>query len=174
MLRNMVFSIMNQELVFNFWAIYDAGTCLVYSLAGKAYNLSGSDAEKLALLKKLSATDYITAKRYKLPDRFQVSYTDGTEKKGVTFLNTVHDPNAQLFEEMFRNLEPELPPLPDLSGSDYKEIKQKIPDDPLCVVTVLYEDETGSIRPIITDEDRQWISQQEQMMPQKKWPRRPL
>jgi len=154
---------MNQELVFNFWAIYDAGTGLVYSLAGKAYNLSGSDAEKLALLKKLSATDFITAKRYKVPGRFQVSYLDGTEKHGITLLNTVHDPNAQLFEEMFRNLEAELPPLPDFSGSGYKEIKQKIPDDPLCVITVLYEAETGSVRPIITDEDRKWIAQQEKI-----------
>ena len=152
---------MNAELVINLWAIYDASTGLVNSLAGRAYNIHGSDKEKLALLKNLSATDYVTAKRYNVPKRFKVVCPDGTEKTGVTFLNLVNNPNAQLFEDIFRNIESELPPIPDFSTSEFQHVKQKLPDDPLCIITVLYEDEVGGIRPIITDEDRVWVDQHE-------------
>lgn len=155
---------MSEELILNLWAIYDATTGLVYGLSGKAYNATGTDSEKLALLKKLSATDYVTAKRYEVPHRISILYTDGTEKKGVTRLNAVYDPNAQLFEDVFRKLEAELPPVPDFSSTGYDFINIKIPDDPLCVTTILYEDEKGSIRPIITDEDRQWVARHEEKM----------
>jgi hypothetical protein len=56
--------------------------------------------------------------------------------------------------------------LPDFSSSDYQYIQQIIPNDPLCVITVLYEDETGKIRTIITDEDREWVTQHEKMLQQ--------
>lgn len=160
---------MSGELIFNLWAIYDATSGFVYGLAGKAYCASGGDSDKLSVLKYLSATDYVTAKRYKLPSRFRVSYTGGTFKTGVTFLNAVNDPNAQLFEEIFKNLETELPPLHDFSEAEYKGVKQKVPDDPLCVVTILYEDERGIIRPIITEEDKQWVAHQEQLRGRKRW-----
>jgi hypothetical protein len=75
---------MNTELVVNLWAIYDSGTGLIYGLSGRAYCAAGSEAEKLTLLRRLSATDYITANRYEVPERFQVSYADGTVKGKVT------------------------------------------------------------------------------------------
>jgi len=152
---------MNAELVVNLWAIYDSGTGLIYSLSGRAYYASGTEAEKLALLRSLSATDYITAKRYEVPDRFQVSYADGTVQRKVTTLNAVSDPNAQLFEEMFTNIESELPPIPEFSATGDQSIPQKLPNNPVCVVTVLYEDEYGNIRPIVTDNDRKWVAAQE-------------
>jgi len=82
---------MDSEIVINLWAIYDAGMRVIYGLSGKAYNMSGSDAEKLELLKKLSATDYVTAKRYKIPDRFKITYANGVEKSGVVFLTAVSE-----------------------------------------------------------------------------------
>lgn len=154
---------MKQELIINLWAFYDASAGLVYGLAGRVYNALGTDSDKLAILKQLSVSDYITAKRYELPKRFQVSYADGTVKTGVANLNVVNDPNAQMFEDMFKNLEADLPPLPDFSIDDYRETKQKIPTDPLCVVTVLYEDEQGHMRPIVTEEDKQWVTRQEEL-----------
>jgi len=151
---------MSQELVFNLWAIFDANSGYIYGLSGKAYNISGTDSEKLSLLKVLSATDYVTAKRYEVPSRCQITFTDGSEIKGQVLPQAVHDPNAQLFEEVFRNLQSELPLLPDFSGSEYKAIEQQIPLNPLCVKTILYENESGSIRPIISDEDKQWLATQ--------------
>lgn len=149
---------MNPELVVNLWAIYDAEFGFVYGLAGRVYNMAGSDSEKLALLKRLSATDYITAKRPEVPSRFKVSYADGASKSGVTFLNAVYEQNNQLFEDVFGSLEFDLPPVPIFLSAGYQSIKQTLPDAPLCVTTVLYEDGDGGIRPIITDEDREWIA----------------
>ncbi len=149
---------MSSELVVNLWAIYDSSKGFVYSVAGKVYNTFGSDKEKLLLLKSLSATDYITAKRYPLPERFVVSFTDGTTKAGVTSLNVIYDLNAQVFEEVFKAIELELPSIPNYSSLTCDYTQLKLPENPLCVTTVLYEDEFGRIRPIITDKDREWIA----------------
>jgi hypothetical protein len=155
---------MNPELVVNLWAIYDASIGVVYNVAGRAYNVTGTDKEKLAFLKKLSATDYVTSTRYKVPNNFRVVYPDGSSKEGVAMLNAVYDSGPQLFEELFRHIESDLPPIFDFSGPEYQAKKQKLPDDPLCVTTVLYEDTAGHLRPIITDEDRSEIAQQEALI----------
>ncbi|WP_147411102.1 hypothetical protein [Pseudomonas cavernicola] len=154
---------MNTELVINLWAIFDGSTGFVYGLAGKAYNVPGTERQKLDLLKALSATDHVTAKRYKVPERFSVSFTDGSSESGITYLNSVYTPYAQLFEDVFKSIEQELPPIFNLSSEDCGLIHQAIPQDPLCVTTVLYEDEVGNIRPIITDEDREWVRLQEEL-----------
>lgn len=151
------------ELIINLWAVYDAGTGLVYGLAGRAYSVEGTDQQKLTLLRALARTDHVTVKRYALPGRFTVSFADGTEQAGVTTLRAVMDSNAGLFEDMFANVENELSPLMDLRGAEVTSIKQKIPSDPLCVVTTLYEDEYGNITPVATDEDRAWVRQQERL-----------
>ena len=99
------------ELIVNLWAAYDAETGFVYALSGKVYLVSGDEENKLSILKALARTDHLTAKRYQVPSRFEVIYTDGTVKKNVTSLDAIADPNANLFEEMFENLEADLPPL---------------------------------------------------------------
>ena len=152
---------MDTELIINLWAYYDSESKMIYALAGRAYSLAGTDKEKLSLLKALSKTDYITAKKYEVPSRFVVTFPDGSEQKKVTFMSAVYDPNSQLFEEMFINIENELPLTSDTSATEYKETKQKLAMDPLCVTTVLYEDQLGLIRPLITEEDRAWITAQE-------------
>lgn len=152
---------MSEELVFNLWAIYDASTGTVYGVSGRAYSVSGTDREKLDLLKLLSRTDYVIAKRYQVSERFEIIDMDGALKTRVAFLNVVYDPQAAFFEELFKSIESELPPIPDFSSDEFRPIPQKIPEDPLCVTTVLYEDEVGNIRPIISDEDREWVYRHE-------------
>lgn len=149
---------MEAELVFNLWAIYDASSGTVYGLSGKAYNLSGTDRQKLEFLKVASRTDYVTAKRYRVPDRFSITFSDAVSQRGVTYINAVYDPSAQLFKEVFQNIEADLPLLSDFSGGDIVHVNQTIPEDPLCVTTVLYHDEVGDIHPIVTDEDREWFA----------------
>lgn len=151
------------ELIVNLWAAYDAESGFVYALSGKVYRASGDDEEKLRILKALARTDHLTAKRYQVPSRFEVSYTDGTVKKNVTSLNAISDPRANLFEEMFENLEADLPPLIFFRNNEFVEVKQRLPDAPLCLVTALYEDEEGNISPIATDADREWVRVQEQL-----------
>jgi hypothetical protein len=147
----------NSEFVVNLWAVYDAGTGLVYALSGRAYLASGTDNEKLAFLQQRAATDHATAKRHEVPGRFQVSFSDGTVQKKVAKLSAVSDPNAQLFEELFRNIESELA----AQTTTAMVGAPKLAMNPLCVTTVLYEDDDGSIRPIITNDDREWVAAQE-------------
>lgn len=153
---------MRAELAINLWAIFDRSTGFVYGLAGKSYNVAGTDIQKLDILKALSATDHVTAKRYKVPERFSITFLDGSSESGITDLNAVYTPSAELFEDIFKNIERELPPL--FKGEDFSPIHQTIPQDPLCVTTVLYEDGVGNIRAIITDEDRAWVRVQEERM----------
>jgi hypothetical protein len=97
----------------------------------------------------------------KCPNGFRLAMQTGPSKGKLL--------NAQLFEEMFKNIESELPTIPDFSAADGRSIPQKLPKNPVCVVTVLYEDESGNIRPIVTDDDRKWAAAQE-----KAHSRRPL
>lgn len=152
---------MRSELIVNLWAIYDASVGAIYCLSGKVYAVSGSDSEKLQLLKSLARTDYLTVKRYPVSDRFAICGPGGQERRGVTYLNALEDGGYTLFAEVFSALELEIPATPDFSGDEPRWIKQKLPDNPLCVVTVLYEDAYGNIRAIIDDDDRRWIQEQE-------------
>ena len=152
---------MGQEMIVNLWAVYDAASGFVYGLAGRAYCVEGTDQEKLSILKRLSGTDYATAKRYEVPPRFSVTEVGGSTTTGLAPLSAVNDPNVGLFNDMFKNIEHELPLIPDFSSADSKGVVQNLPDDPLCSVTILYEDEAGAIRPIITDEDNRWFVEQE-------------
>lgn len=149
---------MSRELAISLWAICDLGLGIIYALAGKVYSVEGTDAEKLAVLKSLSATDYVTAKRHHVPSRMKIIRPDGTSKKGVATLRAIQDPDAMLFEELLRSLEQDLPPLPDFSGVETRAVRQVIGNSPLTVTTILCEDEHGAIRPIITSEDREWLS----------------
>lgn len=152
---------MDAELIFNLWALYDASTGTVYALAGRAYNIAGTDRAKLDFLKMAARTDYVTAKRHLVPERFVLISSDGQEHEGVVDLRAVFDTNAQLFEELLKSIEAELPPLPRFSSDGISYFSQQIPNRPLCVTTVLYEDGAGNIRPVVTDEDRAWVEQHE-------------
>lgn len=152
---------MNQELVLNLWAIYDGTTGYIYGLAGKAYSVLGSDEQKLAVLQALSMTDYVTAKRYRVPDKFTLSFTDGSTQKGMAPVSAMNNPDMQLFEDLFLNIQRDLPPIPRFSAEGFEAEAQLLPKDPLCVTTLLYEDMAGNIRPIVTEEDRYWFRQQE-------------
>ena len=148
------------ELIVNLWAIYDASTGLVYALSGKVYNVPGDDEFKLGVLDSLARTDHLTAKRRKVPSRFQISYNDRTVKN-VTMLSMIRDHSESLFDEVLTMLESELPSLMSIKNNDAVENHQTLPKEPLCIVTTLYEDEQGNIRPIITDDDREWMEEQE-------------
>jgi len=146
------------ELTANLWAFLDSGTGLVYALAGRAYFLSGDDSEKLSTLKELSRYDFQSATRVPVPERFGVYYPDGTSKSGITTPRAVNDPDSQLFEELFEQLEKALPPLPDFLTRQVKQ--QKFCNDPLSARTIVFEDEAGNCRAIVTDEDYQWLAEQ--------------
>ncbi len=146
------------ELTANLWAFLDSGTGLVYALAGRAYFLTGNDIKKLSTLKELSRYDFQCATRVPVPERFNVHYPDGTSKSRMTTPRAVNAQDSQLFEELFEQLEKALPPLPDFLTGQVKQ--QKFSNDPLCARTLVFEDEAGNCRAIVTDEDYQWLAEQ--------------
>jgi hypothetical protein len=146
------------ELTVNLWAFLDSTTGLIYALAGRAYYLSGDDDQKLTTLRELSRHDFRCADRFPVPERFTLQFGDGTTRSGLTTPQAVRDPESQLFEEVFGELESALPPIPDFRSGKAKE--QCFSDDPFCVRTIVYEDEAGNGRAIVTDEDRQWLADQ--------------
>lgn len=146
------------ELTANLWAFFDSTTELIYALAGRAYSLSGDHDKKLAILSELSRHDFRCAQRIRVPDRFTLQFADGTKKSGFTTPQAVGDPDSLLFEEVFCEMENELPPINDFLSGQTKQ--QKFSIDPLCVRTIVFEDEAGNCRAIITDEDRQWLAEQ--------------
>jgi len=133
------------ELVFNLWAFADKDTGYVYSVSGRAYRLAGDEASKLATLKSLAFTDFNTARRLRLSDRFKVA--DGNETmERLAPPAFVNDPVAQFFEEVFIELEKELPPILHMHDGEITGIKQTIPTDPLSVRTIIYEDSEGNFQ----------------------------
>lgn len=127
----------SSELVVNLWAICDASIGYVYALAGRAYAVEGADEQKLTVLRSLAHTDYVTAKRYKVPARFAIHYPDGDVQAGFAPVMAVTDPNAQLFEEMFKNIESDLPAIFATPSADLQRVPQVLPPDPLCIATLL-------------------------------------
>jgi hypothetical protein len=148
------------ELVFNLWAVFDGGGQLIYALSGKAYFLSGSDENKLNILAELAKTDYVTATRQRLPQRFKIVTASGETVSGGADLSVFANPDARLFEELFHLIVDELPPIVRFTETGQTEIRHDVPEDPLCASTILHEDEFGNLRPIITKEDREWLHTQ--------------
>ena len=108
---------MSSEFNVNLWDFCDYSTNLVYALSGRTYYADGTETEKLDLLRRLSATDYHTTKCYEVPDRFSVTYGDGTTHKKMAPIQAVHDPNVHLFENIFTNIESDLAPIQVFSAS---------------------------------------------------------
>src|ERR1035437_5668829 len=72
----------NAELILNLWYVYD-DTGVVYSLRARCYVGSGSDEEKLALLRRFAQTDYLIAQPFPVPERFTTRTVEGNTKKKV-------------------------------------------------------------------------------------------
>jgi hypothetical protein len=148
----------SDEFAVCLWAFLDADVQLIYALAGRAYCLSGDDESKLATLKELSRYDFRSVDRSRVPDRFRVNGSDGTEMQGFTTPQAVFDSAAILFSELFEEIEARLPPLADFVHD--KQKPQRLPEDPLGVRTIVYEDAHGNCRAIVDEEDKTWLRHQ--------------
>lgn len=139
----------NSELALNLWAYLDRGMGLVYALAGKAYALTGTEEEKLALLHQLAPTDHISVKRQAVPKNFQV-VDDHETHEGVVVPSTLREAMAQAFEGVIQSIEAELPPIPNFKTNEFTP--QRIPQKYLSCLTFLLEDDVGNVRPITSRE----------------------
>lgn len=137
------------EIVLNLWYVIDEGTGYAYCLLGRAYAMTGTDAEKLEKLRQLAPTDYLMAERVKVPNNFQVVLPDGKVTKGNANPADLRENMGWVYEEVYQRLEKQMPPLPKFTESETVWIKQKIPQNPLMVCTALIEDIEGNITPQI-------------------------
>ena len=134
------------KICLNLWYVCDDGG-FAYRLSGRAYALTGTDAEKLRFLHVLSATDFYVAKMYSVPARFSVKIGD-SETTGLIAPAVIHMEIANVFKEVIDNLEAGLPTQMRSIDGYPQTFKLKISDEPLLVVTAIREDEQGNLTPM--------------------------
>jgi hypothetical protein len=118
------------------------GCQFIFALAGRAYVAQGSDEEKTALLKQLAKTDHLLATRRPVPDNYICEYA-GKSCKGLVHISELDDPATQLFEGVYQALDEELAKIAEAQNLPVEDFK--IPDNPLFVMTALYQDDYGEV-----------------------------
>jgi len=130
------------EIIINLWYFVDEDRQFIFALAGRAYIARGTDEEKTALLKRLAGTDYPLAIRRLVPDRYISDYA-GKILPGIAPVSELDDPATQLFEEVYQAIEEDLAKTAEAQNLPVDDFK--ISDNPLFVMTALYQDDYGAI-----------------------------
>lgn len=153
-----------KELVINFWFIVDIGTDICQHFYVKVYHMEGEDQFKFNLLRTLAESDYITCERQDVPDNFKVVYPN-REVKGIPVhkLNELFQSRMEQFIQLAESSLPKLLKF-DPYGGSHKAVKQVIPQDPLYVMTLIFENEVGEQRAFTTEENQEWIKEEKMRM----------
>jgi len=149
-----------KELVLNFWFIVDIGTDICQDFYVKTYCLEGEDDFKFQVLRLLADTDYQTCERQAIPDNFKIVYAT-REVRGIPVhkLNELFEGNMDQFIRIAESLLPKLLKF-DPYGGNHQAIPQKISDNPLYVMTIVFENEVGEQRAFTTEENQAWVKQE--------------
>jgi hypothetical protein len=141
----------SSEVVLNLWAYADE-LGYVMRLAGRAYVMDGDDSEKLALLRELAKTDFLSAVWQKVPARFKLNGPDGKEMHGVAHASMLSDENshANLFGALIEMLAAGLPEQMRSVAGQYIHFTLELPQDPLSVTTIVMELDDGRLQPMIS------------------------
>lgn len=150
------------ELCLNIWFVVDIATGHSYNWMGRVYNLMGNDDDKTVTLKKLAETDYQVAERESFPNEWKVVVGNRTFEGHITSnqINSIIDLNLEFF---INKLEKNLPKLISFTQSDQSygtAEPQKIPDNPLFVLTILMENEKGELIPNTSTENKALIEKE--------------
>lgn len=139
----------NPEVVVNLW-VYTDDAGFVARIAGKTYVLDGSDHENLAILRRLSATDFLSADWEQIPENFEVVGPEG-DRLRYTQLSVLSDEYSKslLFEQLLEKLSASVPwQLREVDG-EYRRFKLQMPESPLTVLTVVIEHPDGQLVPMV-------------------------
>jgi len=136
------------ELCVNTWYYLDHFR-VVMRLAAKVYALRGSDEEKLTELRRLAATDHLTATMGQVPKNFTLVLSDGQLQGAVTEEHMKTDPTS-VFEELFSQIEKDLPDLIVSVNDQYQRQPMKLPDPLLWVCTPVFETQNGSLLAMVS------------------------
>jgi len=135
------------EICLNLWYFVD-DTGIVIRLAGKAYALTGTDEEKLAALHMMSGSDHLTATLGKVPPQFVFISKQGDlgeELRGAIPVAGIHQDHAAVFGPLMDQIERDLPKGIRSVNDNYEKFVVKLPQDPLCVTTAVYERADGEL-----------------------------
>ena len=131
------------EICLNLWYYVDQ-TGIVLRLAGKAYALLGSDAEKLAALHQLAGTDHLTATQGAVPQTFKLTSEHGTIR-GAIPASDVFQLHGTVFGPLMDQIERELPKGIRSIADNYEQFTVSLPEEPLCVTTGVFEQQDGEL-----------------------------
>lgn len=149
-----------EEFVFNIWFIVDIGTNLSTHCIIRPYNMVGNDEEKQKVLNSLAETDYKSGDRIHYSDKMNAIYGNSQALEGYGHLSVIKDYFELNFEFFVRKAE-ELLPLQFRFEGDGKgkneTIKQTLPQNPLFVLTFLFENDYGEMKPYTTAKNIAWI-----------------
>ena len=141
----------NPEVVLNLWA-YSGEDGSIMRLAGKSYVMQGTNAEKLALLRQLSSSDFLSAAWHKVSANFTILHADFGEMKGVAQASMIGDPyyHQTLFGPLIEQLAQAIPDQLRCVDGEYQLFRLAMPEAPLCVSTIVMENEDGSLVPMVS------------------------
>lgn len=142
----------NPEVVINLWA-YSGEDGTILRLAGKNYVMSGSDAENLALLRQLAASDFLCAVWHKVPLNFTIQHSDLGELKGAAKASMIDNQNyhQHLFGPLIEILAKSIPEQICSENGEYRPLPIVMPKAPLSVTTIVMEYEDGTLVPMMSD-----------------------
>lgn len=141
----------NPEVVANLW-VYADEAGYIARVAGKAYVLDGTDREKLDLLQRLAATDFLCAEWMAVPENFGVIEPNG-ERLRYAQLSILSDEYAKsvLVGPLLEKLATSVPKqLREVNG-EYRSFTLQMPEAPLTVLTVVVEYPDGRLVPMINN-----------------------
>lgn|SRR5574340_88646 len=125
------------ELVLNLWAFMDSATGVIFRISGKAYAMSGSDADKLSLLRALSATDYLSVGWHKVPSNVSVVDDIGRSVAGATHVSGLDEQHSLVFGPLVEEFARQVPDQLRSVRGEYQPFKPELPENPLTVTTIV-------------------------------------
>ncbi len=134
---------MSREICLNIWIVISEETGMVKSLGGRMYYLDGTDEQKTSVLKFLAESDFAMAFKMPIPENYVVNNGDEVITGAVT-PGELDDISSPIYEEFYRFLDNQKVSLASLDGFDCF-ITERIPENPLYVITPLLEGEFGDI-----------------------------
>lgn len=139
------------EVVLNLWA-YAGSDGYVRRLAGKAYVMDGDEEQKVALLRSLSSTDFLSATCEAVPKSFRLMDLNGRLLQGVTLHSIIgiRAYHSRLFGPLMERLAQGLPEQAKKVAGTYSKFRMELPEDPLTVTTVVVEYDDGRLVPVVT------------------------
>lgn len=130
------------EIVTNLWYVMD-DQGFIFSLRAMSYVATGTEQEKLSFLASRAYLDYLVARPFSIPSRYESTFVDDGGER--TTYAVIHHQSAgaiggvdQLFFDALDQIQSDLPAQTEL----------QIPESPLIKITALHGSRDGAVMPV--------------------------